>query len=82
MANGRADIVVGKLLDTVEWDCPTFHLTMRYYVCSIESESLNLNEHSDTAWMTKESLGYVRWQPADLVLLEKIAKRLLCPPAP
>ena len=71
-----ADIAVGDLLDTVEWDYPTFHLTMHCYVCSLESESLNLNEHSDAAWLTKETLESVKWLPADLVLLEKIAERL------
>lgn len=71
-----ADIAVGELLDTVEWDYPTFHLTMHCYVCSLESESLNLNEHSDSAWLTKETLDSVKWLPADLVLLEKISKKL------
>ena len=71
-----ADIAVGDLLDTVEWDYPTFHLTMHCYVCSLESESLNLNEHSDAAWLTKDTLESVKWLPADLVLLEKIAERL------
>lgn len=71
-----ADIGVGDLLDTVEWDYPTFHLTMHCYVCTLESESLNLNEHSDSAWLTKDTLGSVQWLPADLVLLENIAEKL------
>ena len=71
-----ADIAVGELLDTVEWDYTNFHLTMHCYVCSLESESLNLNEHSDSAWLTKETLDSVKWLPADLVLLEKISKKL------
>jgi 8-oxo-dGTP diphosphatase len=71
-----AEIAVGDLLDTVEWDYPTFHLTMHCYVCSLKSESFSLNEHSDSAWLTKETLDSVQWLPADLVLLEKIAQRL------
>ena len=71
-----ADITVGDLLDTVEWDYPTFHLTMHCYVCTLESESLNLNEHSDAAWLTKETLESVKWLPADLVLLKKISEKL------
>ena len=71
-----AEIAEGDLLDTVEWDYPTFHLTMHCYVCTLESESLNLNEHSDSAWLTKETLESVKWLPADLVLLEKIADRI------
>jgi 8-oxo-dGTP diphosphatase len=72
-----AEIAVGDLLDTVEWDYPTFHLTMHCYVCTLESESLNLNEHSDSAWLTKETLESVKWLPADLILLKKISERLI-----
>jgi 8-oxo-dGTP diphosphatase len=71
-----AEIAVGDLLDTVEWDYPTFHLTMHCYVCALKSESLSLNEHSDSAWLTKETLDSVQWLPADLVLLENIAEKL------
>ena len=69
-----ADITVGDLLETVEWDYPNFHLTMHCYVCSLESESLHLNEHEASAWLTKENLDSVKWLPADLILLDKISK--------
>ena len=67
-----ADIIVGELLDTVEWDYPTFHLTMHCFICTLQSESISLNEHEDSAWLTKENLDSVKWLPADLGLLEKI----------
>lgn len=69
----QAEISVGDLLETVEWDYPTFHLTMHCFVCSLESESLCLNEHADSAWLTKDTLGSVKWLPADLILLDKIS---------
>ena len=71
-----AKISVGELLDTVEWDYPTFHLTMHCYICSLVSESLHLNEHEDSAWLTKDTLDSVKWLPADLVLLDKIGMQL------
>lgn len=71
-----AEITVGALLDTVEWDYPTFHLTMHCYVCSLESENIFLKEHESSAWLDKETLDSVQWLPADLALLPKIAKRL------
>ena len=40
----QAEISVGDLLETVEWDYPAFHLTMHCFVCSLESESLSLND--------------------------------------
>lgn len=69
----QAEISVGYLLETVEWDYPAFHLTMHCFVCSLESESLCLNEHADYAWLTKDTLGSVKWLPADLILLDKIS---------
>ena len=71
-----AEIAVGDLLETVEWDYTTFHLTMHCFVCSLKSEALHLNEHSDSTWLTKETLNSVQWLPADLVLLDKIAQRI------
>lgn len=70
----NADISVGELLDTVEWDYPTFHLTMHCFVCSLLSESLHLNEHEASAWLTADTLNSVRWLPADLALLDKISE--------
>lgn len=72
----EAEIEVGDLLETVEWDYPTFHLTMHCFVCSLKSESLHLNEHADSAWLTKDTLGSVKWLPADLILLDKISALL------
>ena len=71
-----AEISVGELLQTVEWDYPAFHLTMHCFVCSLESESLHLNEHEAAAWLSKDSLYSVNWLPADYVLLDQIAAAL------
>ena len=71
-----AEISVGELLDTIEWDYPTFHLTMHCYICSLESDSIHLNEHESSAWLTKETLNSVKWLPADLALLKKISAHL------
>lgn len=73
-----AGISVGELLDTVEWDYPTFHLTMHCYICSLNSESMHLNEHEASAWLTKETLDSVKWLPADLILLDKISQYISC----
>ena len=72
----EAEIVVGDLLETVEWDYPAFHLTMHCFVCTLETESLHLNEHADSAWLTKDTLASVKWLPADLFLLDKISDLL------
>lgn len=71
-----AEISVGELLQTIDWDYPTFHLTMHCYICSLESESLHLNEHEASAWLTKDMLDSVQWLPADTIILDKISKLL------
>lgn len=67
-----AEIKVGELLETVEWDYPNFHLTMHCFICSLLSESLHLNEHEAAAWLTIETLNSVKWLPADEGILKKI----------
>lgn len=67
-----AEISVGDLLDTVEWDYPDFHLTMHCYLCALLSESIHLNEHEAAAWLTTDTLRSVNWLPADVALLDKI----------
>ena len=67
-----AEIEIGQLLETLEWDYPNFHLTMHCFVCSLTSESMHLNEHEAAAWLTKETLHSVKWLPADEGILAKI----------
>lgn len=67
-----AEIEVGELLETVEWDYPAFHLTMHCFMCALKSDSIHLNEHEDAAWLTRETLHSVKWLPADEGLIDRI----------
>lgn len=69
-----AEIEVGDLLDTVEYDYPNFHLTMHCFTCTLKSSKLVLKEHEAAKWLTKESLDSVEWLPADKGLIEKIER--------
>ena len=71
-----AEIEVGSLLETVEWDYPNFHLTMHCFVCKLLSESLHLNEHKAAVWLNHDNLMSVKWLPADEGLLNRIAEFL------
>lgn len=71
-----AEIEVGDLLETVEWDYPSFHLTMYCFICSLMSESMHLNEHEAAAWLTRETLRSVKWLPADEGLMPLIENLL------
>lgn len=68
----EAELAVGELLETVEWDYPNFHLTMHCFVCTLLSDTLQLNEHDADAWLDSESLHTVKWLPADEGLIPKI----------
>lgn len=65
-------IVIERLVTTVEWDYPKFHLKMHCYWCHVESGSLILKEHEAARWLAKDELESVKWLPADLQILEKI----------
>jgi len=63
-------IVVERLVETVEWDYPQFHLTMHCYLCHVESGLLELKEHEAAKWLDKGELESVNWLPADRKVVE------------
>ena len=67
-------IAVERLLQTVEYDYPVFHLTMHCYLCRVESGALTLKEHEAARWLTKHELDSVRWLPADVQVIENLKK--------
>jgi len=69
-------IIVGELIDTIEYDYPTFHLSMDCFFCTIAAGRLLLKEHEAARWLTKEELYSVDWLPADLSLIRKIEQRM------
>lgn len=69
-------IKVNDLIDTIEYDYPTFHLSMECFWCEIIKGNLVLLEAEAAKWLTKEELYSVDWLPADLLLIPKIEKNL------
>lgn len=65
-------IAVGELIDTIEYDYPTFHLSMDCFWAEIVSGDLVLKEHKAAKWLTKDKLDSVEWLPADITLIDKI----------
>ena len=66
-----AVIEVGKFFDTVEYDYPTFHLSMDCFVCTLKAGKMILKEHAAARWLDRESLYSVDWLPADKGLVRK-----------
>ena len=68
-------IVVERLVETVEWDYPAFHLTMHCYLCHVESGRLELKEHEAARWLAPSELESVDWLPADRDLIKTLKLR-------
>jgi 8-oxo-dGTP diphosphatase len=68
----ETEIKVGDLFETIEYDYPTFHLSMDCFWAEIVKGDLVLREHEAAKWLTKGQLGSVDWLPADLGLVEKV----------
>lgn len=70
------EIVVGELIDTIEYDYPNFHLSMDCFWCEVIRGELILKEAEDAKWLTKEHLADVKWLPADVTLIENIREAM------
>lgn len=64
------EIIVGKYLTTVEYDYPTFHLSMQCFLYTVKSGSLVLKEHEASKWLTVSELDSLNWLPADIVAVK------------
>lgn len=71
-----ADITVGELIETVEYDYPTFHLTMHCFLCELVSDHVVLLEHEAAKWLDSDELDSVDWLPADLEVIRHLKKLL------
>ena len=77
----ETDIKVGELIHTVEYDYPSFHLSMDCFWCEIERGTLTLLEAEAAKWLSEEQLYDVQWLPADITLIAEIKKQMghVCP---
>lgn len=68
----NTEIEVGELIDTIEYDYPTFHLSMDCFWAKVSVGELELKEAEAAKWLTKDELDSVAWLPADITLMGKI----------
>ena len=66
------EIAVGELIETIEYDYPTFHLSMDCFWCEIVKGDLVLKEHEAAKWLKKEQLGDMERLPADVTIIKTI----------
>ena len=70
------EIQVGDLIETIEYDYPTFHLSMDCFWAEIISGEIVLKEAEKAKWLTKETIDSVNWLPADITLVNKLKEYL------
>ena len=70
------EIRVGELIDTIEYDYPTFHLSMDCFWAEVVAGNLVLKEAAAAKWLSKETLDSVEWLAADITLIDKIKQSL------
>ena len=70
-------IRVAQPLTTVEYDYPTFHLSMQCFLCKVEKDNLTLLEHEAAQWLSYDELNSVDWLPADLLVVTAFRKYLV-----
>lgn len=74
----HAEIEVGRLVDTVEYDYPKFHMVMRCYLCRLISEEIELVEHEAARWLDIDSVWSVKWLPSDIEVIENLFGGQFC----
>ena len=70
------DVNVGEFLCTVDYDYPTFHLTMHCFYCSVIGGELTLLEHEASKWLKMTELHSVNWLPADVEVVTALERNL------
>jgi 8-oxo-dGTP diphosphatase len=64
------------MIGTIEYDYPTFHLSMDCFWCEVVDGELKLLEAEDARWLSKDTLYSVPWLPADITLIERIEQQM------
>lgn len=70
------EIEVQECIDTIEYDYPSFHLSMTCFLCRIIAGNLKLKEAQEARWLTKDGLNSVRWLPADQMLISQVKRKI------
>lgn len=63
-------------LTTVEYQYPSFHLTMHVYICEVKSGTPSLTEHSALKWINYNELDGIKWLAADVEVVSALKSYL------
>lgn len=71
-----SEIQINDYLMTVQHQYIGFHLTMHAYLCELSSGNLDLSEHVDSSWASKDELDMLDWAAADIPIVNKLKDTL------
>lgn len=73
----NARISVQRFLTQVEHDYPTFHLSMKCFICTLNDPSFQLLEHHAAKWLDMQHIDIVDWLPADIKVVATLKQHQL-----
>lgn len=73
----NASISVEQFLTQVEHDYPTFHLSMKCFICKLNDPSFQLLEHHAAKWLDMKHIDSVDWLPADIKVVDALKQHHL-----
>ena len=65
-------VVDPQFLLTIEHSYPDFDITMHCFVIEVPTRELELTEHLDSRWLSKDQLWEVDWAAADVPAVDKL----------
>ena len=74
----HAEIEIVRLVDTVQYDYPKFHMDMSCYLCRLISDEVELVEHEAARWLGLDDVWSVRWLPSDIEVIEDLFGGMVC----
>lgn len=66
------NIEIVKEFLTVDHDYPDFRIIMHSFICKSPTNKINLKEHIDYKWLTKNELVDLNWAAADIPIVKKL----------
>lgn len=73
----NARISVQRFLTQVEHVYPTFHLSMKCFICTLDDPSFQLLEHHAAKWLDMQHIDIVDWLPADIKVVAALKQHQL-----
>ncbi len=69
-------VSIDRLFRRIEYDYPTFHISLYCYHCTLKREEFTLKEHLAARWVARDELESVDWLGADHLVVPALKEYL------